>query len=101
HGAEYPATRVELDARQAFEQALVEEGVIVSSDAVPAGGDRPLRGKIDLPDGAAAEAVARVDPLRHLRVVAHRRGVALGPLVVAVVLQRAVERPVTEQSSAD
>src|SRR5687767_447787 len=69
---EYPASRVVFEAGQAIEQHPVQERVIVASDGVPAGRQRPLRRDVDLADLVAVEAVAQVQHLGGLRPVAHR-----------------------------
>src|SRR5207247_9079156 len=101
--AKRPAAGVVLEAGQAFEQALVQNRVIVPPDGVPARRDRPLPRYVDLLERSrriAVETVAEVDHLCQLGRVARRHGVALRALIALVVLGGGVEGPVAEQPPA-
>src|SRR5207253_1783870 len=101
--AKHPAAGVVLEAGQTFEQALVQNRVIVPPDGVPARRDRPLPRYVDLLERGrriAVEAVAEVDQLCQLGRIARRHGVALRALIARVVLGGGVEGPVAEQPPA-
>src|SRR5688572_10451042 len=90
---ERPATGVVLETRQAFQQALVQEGVIVAPYGIPARGHRPLRRNVDLLERFAVVAIACVQYLPGLGRVAAGDGVPLAALLVAVVLRGGIEGP--------
>src|SRR3954468_23579844 len=87
HEAEHPAAGVVFRARETLEQPVVENGVIVAPDAVPAAADRPLSGDVDLSQDGALVAVARVQDLRYFRRVPERNAVLLRRPSVGVVLR--------------
>src|SRR5512139_1840898 len=60
HSAHRPAAGIVLKPRQALDQLVVLERIVVAEHAVPASSQRPLAGHIDLLGGLVNETVAKV-----------------------------------------
>src|SRR5512135_1531220 len=101
HAAQYPAAPIVFKSRQALDQLVLMQRVVVAEHAVPAAGQRPLRRQIDLLGGLVNETVAQVQYAAGSRPVGCTQVLPHGGVVLGVELPGRVDAPVARDLSAD
>src|SRR3569623_1576758 len=101
HRAQRPASAIVFKPGQALDQLGVLEGIVVAEHAVPALGERPLCGQVDLFRGLVDEAVTQVYHAAGTGPIGRAEVLADGGAVLGVELPCRVDAPAARDLSAD
>src|SRR5512143_2512945 len=93
HPAQRPAAAIVFKSRQAFDQFAVLEGVVVAEHAVPASGECPLGGQVDLLRGLVDEAITQIHHAAGRGPIGGAEAFTDGGAVLGVELPRGIDAP--------